>query len=70
MEEWNSAVEKYIISGVDGRSRFDIELEAKIGMSGGPLYKKCEAEGCTNVEGREVEKMKCCGSCKLVSQST
>lgn len=67
MDEWNRAVDKYMASGVDPRPRFDIELQSKIGMTGGPLYKICEADNCKKAEGREVDKMKCCGSCKLVS---
>lgn len=66
MEEWNHSVEEYIKSSGDTRQKFDIELEAKIGMSGGPLYERCEAEGCPKVESRDVDKMKCCGSCKMV----
>jgi len=66
MDEWNGAVDKYIASGKDLRPKIDIELAAKIGMNGGPLYKRCEAESCDRVEVRDVEKMKCCGSCKLV----
>ena len=65
-DEWNAAVDAYVASGRDPRRLFDVELHAKIGLNGGPLYKHCEAQGCGNVEKRDVEKMKCCGSCKLV----
>lgn len=54
---------------MDDRVPFEIELEAKIGVNGGPLYKECEFSGCTNVEepgATAAEKMKCCASCKLV----
>lgn len=67
MDEWNHSVDEYIRSSGDPRSKFDIELEAKIGIGGGPLYKKCEAEGCTKVESRDVVQMKRCRSCKMVS---
>lgn len=66
MNEWNGAVDRYIATKKDPRPRFDIELEAKIGPHGGPLYRECEAEDCDRVECRDVEKLKCCGSCKLV----
>lgn len=65
-EEWNRHVDEYIALGRDRRSRVDIELAAKIGLHGGPLYRRCEAEGCTKVESRDVDRMKCCGNCKLV----
>lgn len=66
MNEWNRAVDQYMAMQTDFRSRFDIELAAKIGPHGGPLYKHCEAEDCDKVEPRDVEKMKCCAQCKLV----
>ncbi|KAJ3483895.1 hypothetical protein NLI96_g6008 [Meripilus lineatus] len=66
MDEWNHSVDEYIRSSGDPRSKFDIELEAKIGIGGGPLYKKCEAEGCTKVESRDVVQMKRCRSCKMI----
>ncbi len=66
MDEWNKAVDQYIALGKDKRAKSQIELEAKIGMSGGPLYRYCEASDCPRVEGRDVEKMKCCSGCKLV----
>ncbi|KAJ3551211.1 hypothetical protein NM688_g4836 [Phlebia brevispora] len=66
MDEWNKAVDEYIEVKGDKRPRFDIELKAKIGADGGPLYRHCEAEGCTKVEQRDVEKMKCCSGCKKI----
>lgn len=67
MNEWNAAVDLYIKDGRDSRPLFDIELQAKIGPDGRPMYKKCEAEGCQKIEKRDVDKMKCCGACKRVS---
>ncbi|KIP02756.1 hypothetical protein PHLGIDRAFT_122182 [Phlebiopsis gigantea 11061_1 CR5-6] len=55
VDEWNAA-------GADRRSVFDIALRAKIGLNGGPLYKHCEGQNCSNVEARDVRKTKCCGS--------
>ncbi|KAF7796455.1 hypothetical protein EIP86_007632 [Pleurotus ostreatoroseus] len=66
MNEWNTAVDRYIATEGDPRSRFNIELESKIGLHGGPLYRYCEAEGCDHVEKRDVESMKRCSGCKLV----
>ena len=64
---WNSAVDEYIASGVDDRPVWEIEAGAKLGVNGGPLYKWCEEKGCGKREGKDVDKVKCCGSCKLVS---
>ncbi|ESK90217.1 hypothetical protein Moror_7722 [Moniliophthora roreri MCA 2997] len=66
MTEWNDAVEEYITTQRDPRSRIDIEVEAKIGMDGGPLYKFCYAEDCDNAEKRDVESLRRCGGCGLV----
>ena len=66
MNKWNADVDAYISESSDKRSTFDIELEAKIGWHGGPHYKRCEAKGCVNTEGREIEKMKRCSGCKRV----
>lgn len=66
MNEWNEAVDKYIATQGDPRPPFEIALQAKIGIHGGPLYRHCEAEGCSKVEDRDVDKMKGCGKCKLV----
>lgn len=63
---WNTLVDKYILNEYDSRSRLEIEIEAKIGLDGGPLFKQCEAKGCTNVEGRDINKLKYCSGCKLV----
>lgn len=66
MDEWNTAVDEYIVQGTDVRDHFDIEFASKIGMNGGALYKECEC--CRMVEGRDYSgKFKCCSSCKLVS---
>ena len=66
MNDWNAAVDSYIHESLDMRPNFEIELKAKIDSRGGPLHKRCEEEGCINVEGRDVDKMKCCSRCKLV----
>ncbi|KAJ3551210.1 hypothetical protein NM688_g4837 [Phlebia brevispora] len=65
MKVWNTKVDEYIRNEGDTRSAREIEIEAKIGVHGGPLYRRCEAEGCNNIEGREIEKVKYCGRCKL-----
>ncbi|KAJ7917198.1 hypothetical protein B0H13DRAFT_2657928 [Mycena leptocephala] len=36
---WNNAVDEYIASGVDSRPTETIENAAKVGMTGGPLYR-------------------------------
>ncbi|KAJ3551213.1 hypothetical protein NM688_g4838 [Phlebia brevispora] len=66
MDTWNADVDKYVLDGHDPRSALDIEIEAKIATHGGPLHRRCEADGCTKVEGRDIEKLKCCSKCKLV----
>lgn len=66
MYEWNAVVDSYILKSFDLRPTFEIELEAKIDSRGGPLHKRCEATGCLNVAGRDIEKMMCCSGCKLV----
>ncbi|KAJ6595675.1 hypothetical protein DFH09DRAFT_905714 [Mycena vulgaris] len=63
VKKWNLAVDDYIASGDDHRGRRSIEDAAKIGMTGGPLYRKCEADGCGNVEGRESVKLLVCSGC-------
>lgn len=65
-QEWNAAVDKYINSGVDPRPRSSIEAAAKIGISLGAMYRKCQADGCDKVEGRDIEKMSTCSRCKVV----
>ncbi|KAJ7780991.1 hypothetical protein B0H16DRAFT_1710245 [Mycena metata] len=64
MEQWNEAVDDYIASGVDKRPRATIENAAKLGLKGGALYRKCEASGCTKVEGRESVQMLICSGCR------
>ncbi|KAJ7640799.1 hypothetical protein DFH06DRAFT_1215271 [Mycena polygramma] len=64
MSKWNQAVDDYITSGVDHRGRRVIENAAKIGSTGGPLFRRCEANGCANVEGRESVKLLLCSGCK------
>ncbi|KAJ7780938.1 hypothetical protein B0H16DRAFT_1817221 [Mycena metata] len=63
MEQWNEAVDDYIASGVDKRPGEAIENAAKRGAKGGPLYRKCEALGCTKVEGRNCVRMLVCSGC-------
>ena len=70
MKEWNSLIDEYIRETFDLRPTWDIEIEAKVDSRGGPLYKKCEVEGCSKVGGRDVEKMKCCSGYKLVCNLT
>ncbi|THV06566.1 hypothetical protein K435DRAFT_773245 [Dendrothele bispora CBS 962.96] len=66
MQEWNAAVDEYIKTPGDTRNRIDIEIEAKIGPHGGPLYRHCEAEECSIVEGRDIQKLQGCSQCRLV----
>lgn len=70
MDTWNRHVDEYINMGNDHRSRVEIEIAAKVGINGGPLYKHCEALGCDKHEKRDVDKMRGCGGCKAVSTST
>ena len=74
MEEWNEAVDKYIAERplyIDRRPDLRlgsvIEIEAKVGLNGGPLYRHCEADGCSKVEKRDIEQIKSCSGCKRVS---
>ncbi len=67
MDEWNALVDEYIASGKDRRSRFDIERLSKIGAHGGPLYRECEADECKLYEVRDVETLRKCSGCKIVS---
>ncbi|KAJ6473641.1 hypothetical protein C8R47DRAFT_1145096 [Mycena vitilis] len=64
VSKWNQAVDDYITSGVDYRGRRIIENAAKIGSTGGPLFRRCEANGCPNVEGRESVQLLLCSGCK------
>ena len=66
MEEWNTAVDEYISTVHDYRPRIDIEIASKIGMNGGPLYKRCQADDCNKAEKRDLEKLLRCGSCEAV----
>ncbi|KAJ7640858.1 hypothetical protein DFH06DRAFT_624075 [Mycena polygramma] len=56
MGRWNDAVDAYIASGVDRRAPEIIEAAAKVGVSGGPLWRRCEAPGCTEVENKDLAK--------------
>lgn len=60
---WNATVDEYIALGKDRRSTLEIEQAAKLDADFGPLWKRCEASGCTEIEypGR---KMKACAGCK------
>ncbi|KIM47219.1 hypothetical protein M413DRAFT_271443 [Hebeloma cylindrosporum] len=71
MEEWNTAVDEYIASGVDRRTREDIENQSKIALGGGPLHPLCENEMCdephegrTHYGGRPATKLLVCIGCK------
>lgn len=66
VNNWNQVVDDYIASGVDHRGRRIIENAAKIGVAGGPLFRRCEADGCANVEGRNGVKLLVCSGCKMV----
>jgi hypothetical protein len=59
-------VDKYIASGVDSRPRFEIEAAAKIGVSLGAMCRVCEADSCTKMEGREIQKLSTCSRCQMV----
>ncbi|KAG6905398.1 hypothetical protein DXG01_002991 [Tephrocybe rancida] len=66
--EWNASVDRYIASGAAGsRSQDDIEHAAKIGRTGGALYRVCEGLNCTKVEGRDIKALSQCGKCKIAS---
>lgn len=65
-EYWNAEVDEYIASGVDKRSTLMIEQAAKLDPDFGPLWKRCEAPGCSVAE-RPGLKMKSCSACKRVS---
>ncbi|GAB4814432.1 hypothetical protein N2152v2_001478 [Parachlorella kessleri] len=45
MELFNAAVDSYIAAGVDSRSMLEISCQAKIGLTGGPLYYRCATCG-------------------------
>ncbi|KAF7336921.1 hypothetical protein MVEN_02128500 [Mycena venus] len=61
---WNGAVDTYIVSGIDSRSKETIENAAKMSIIGGPLYRRCEASGCTNIEGRNSVQLQRCMRCQ------
>ncbi|KAK7034713.1 hypothetical protein VNI00_012120 [Paramarasmius palmivorus] len=67
MHEWNDAVDEYIATQRDPRPRLDIEVAVKIAMSGSPLYKTCQAEGCNKAEKRDVQTLSRCSGCKVTS---
>ena len=76
MNEWNTAVDEYIASGVDMRMREDIEVQCKIGIGGGPLHPWCEnetcneePEGCNPSDGLQPTKLLLCVGCKKVRTS-
>lgn len=57
----------YIASGVDARAPAIIEAEAKLGLAGGPLHCKCEADECTNMESTNSTKVfPRCSGCNTV----
>ncbi|KAI0950807.1 hypothetical protein AcW1_008014 [Taiwanofungus camphoratus] len=70
VDTWNGAVDRYIALGKDKRSLHQIEVESKIGLDGGPLYKRCEGAQCNQIEGPNGDKMKCCSRCKRVYYCT
>jgi hypothetical protein len=65
MEEWNPVIDEYISSGRDQRPRDEIERAAKIGLSNGALYRRCEGANCDKVEGKNLQKSLCCSRCKM-----
>jgi hypothetical protein len=67
-EDWNAQVDSYIASGVDSRTKEQIELGAKIGPDHGPLHRRCEGVGCNKLEGRDETKMNTCGKCRMVGR--
>jgi len=65
MQEWNAVIDEYISSGRDQRPRGEIERAAKIGLSNGALYRRCEGANCDKVEGKNLQKSLCCSQCKM-----
>ncbi|KAF7343341.1 Calcium uniporter protein 5, mitochondrial [Mycena venus] len=61
---WNAAVDEYIASGVDSRPAEVIENATKVGTTGGPLHRRCEAAGCPSIEFRNGAKLSVCSGCK------
>ncbi|KAI0071245.1 hypothetical protein K474DRAFT_641868 [Panus rudis PR-1116 ss-1] len=66
MDTWNSLIDEYIASGQDSRSSLKIELANKVGPNLGPLYKRCEADGCSKQEGVDDITMRRCSNCQLI----
>lgn len=64
---WNSLVDEYISEGTDARPRQEIERAAKIGPGNGALIRVCEAADCNKVEKIDVDILKKCSKCKIVS---
>ena len=60
----------YISLGRDKRPRGDIERAAKIGLSNGALYRRCEGTNCDKVEGKNMVKPLFCSRCKMVGRVT
>jgi hypothetical protein len=64
-EKWNAAIDTYIASSGDPRPTLAIERAAKIGVTGGPLYRTCEGGGCTQMEPDVT--LFTCSKCRTVS---
>ncbi|OCH94430.1 hypothetical protein OBBRIDRAFT_789352 [Obba rivulosa] len=62
---WNTAVDEYIASGIDKRSRLDIKKETMLNSNGGALIVRCEAEGCSEVESKTRRLLRC-HACQMV----
>ncbi|KAJ6473590.1 hypothetical protein C8R47DRAFT_987204, partial [Mycena vitilis] len=56
MRRWNDDVDAYIAFGVDRRAPEIIEGAAKVGVAGGPLWRRCEAPRCIEVENKDSVK--------------
>lgn len=67
MNEWNAVVDQYIATQGDPRDRLQIEVAAKIGIDGGPLYKACSAQNCGAIEKIDVPSLRKCSGCGIVS---
>ncbi|KAJ7461853.1 hypothetical protein B0H11DRAFT_2056339 [Mycena galericulata] len=63
IQKWNAAVDEYIASGVDSRTTEAIENAAKVGATGGPLFRRCEAAGCRSTENRNSVTVYRCRGC-------
>ena len=68
--EWNGYVDEYIRSGTDQRSELEIERCAKIALSGGALFRQCEGPNCDKWEGGDIDTLRVCSRCKIVSGQT